>query len=595
MADASTNGSSPSSPSTPPSSSSRLTKSALTAHDKAFAVASASAASSKTRPYTPAAGLTSRRYSTPGAQRMTMTIPISPPPSVSGKSPYPSNASPQSPAGPGYSLPMTPSASTVSGQSRRASLTSSQSVAHAFGYTTSTASTPARYFPLPSPVDPNVRAPPVSSPVTKVPTPNLETIQEVSSSGSGSHSRSGSTVAKGGGPPTPNGSTKSSLSRSGSLSNRSPTRRPSTSKSPYFHWEPGACPTPIYDPEYPNGSPECLSPRRLSSATPSSAEEGQARDYFSQPIRRHYHEGRPSPRPHREERSVSTTAKTVVSSTPPLKGKDGLPPTPGDGISITPSPPISTKCGTPYSENLETPLSLSEFTLSNNHMGTLDSIFGRVVAADEKDLRPLRAIPWNEMPQFIRRQSRELERREKERAKIVAKDQVVRDVKRREKMTVTEARLVAGEWKLMEDIPPTLELVQRAGRDEEKRMRVRIDGSVELTGIGFLRDLPADEQRRLLQERTELDKWLRGDVKEKPKFLLDEMAAYEKRLEDGVAGLQVEGRKVEFIEAPPPTVVVTAAQAEGVKLASVAEVDESEDTSTTNDPDNGRCASPFGT
>lgn len=178
---------------------------------------------------------------------------------------------------------------------------------------------------------------------------------------------------------------------------------------------------------------------------------------------------------------------------------------------------------------------------------------------------------------------------------MVAKDQVVRDVKRREKMTVTEARLVAGEWKMMEDIPPTLELVQRAGRDEEKRMCVRIDGSVELTGIGFLRDLPADEQRRLLKERTELDKWLRGDVKEKPKFLLDEMAAYEKRLEDGVAGLQVEGRKVELIEAPPPTVVVTAAQAEGVKLASVAEVDESEDTSTTNDPANGRCASPFGT
>lgn len=232
-------------------------------------------------------------------------------------------------------------------------------------------------------------------------------------------------------------------------------------------------------------------------------------------------------------------------------------------------------------------------------MGALDSIFGPVVAADDKDLRPLRAIPWNEMPQFIRRQNRELERREKQREKIVAKDKAVRDVKRREKITVTEARLVAGEWKLMEDIPPTLELIQRAGREEEKRMCVRIDGSVELTGIGFLRDLPADEQRRLLKERTELDKWLRGDVKEKPKFLLEEMAAYEKRLKDGEEkGLQVEGKKVEFIEAPPPSppkVVVTAAQAEGVKLASVAELDESEGTSTTNDPANGRCASPFGT
>ncbi|KAG8926464.1 hypothetical protein FRC01_008828, partial [Tulasnella sp. 417] len=497
--------------STPSSASSaRLTKSALTAHDKACAAVASSSARPNQRPYTPAPGLTSRRYSTPGLQRMTMTIPISPPPSVSGKSPHPSSASPQSPVGgSGYTLPMTPSASTVSGPSRRASLTSSQAVAHAYGYTTATTSTPARYFPLPSPVEPSVR-PSFTSALPKVPTP-MDTIQEVASSGSGSNSRSGSTVARGGGagPTTPNGS---GHTRSPSLSNPSATssnsRRPSTSKASYFHWEPGAAPMSIYDPDYPNGSPECLSPRRGTTATSSaSADEALAKDYFSQPIRRHHHDGRSSPRSHRQHRQPSSAAKTVVSSSPQFKAKDCLPPTPGDVVSITPSPPTSTKCDTRYSEEFETPLGLSEFTLSNDRMGSLDTIFGQVVLPrdGDKGQHLLGGVPWTEMPQFIRRHNRELVRREKEREKIVAKDKAVLDVKRREKMTVTEARLVAGEWKLMKDIPPTLELIQRAGREEEKRMSVRIDGTVELTGIGFLRDLPLDEQKRLLTERAELD------------------------------------------------------------------------------------------
>ncbi|KIO23108.1 hypothetical protein M407DRAFT_215508 [Tulasnella calospora MUT 4182] len=324
MADASNTGITSSS--TPSSAaSSRLTKSALTAHDRACAAVASSSASPNHRPYTPAAGLTSRRYSTPGLKRMTMTIPISPPPSVSGKSPYPSNASPQSPVGgSGYTMPMTPSASTASGPSRRASLTSSQSVAHAFGYTTATTSTPQRYFPLPSPVDSSVRAPHASA-LPKVPTP-MDTIQEVSSSGSGTNSRSGSTVARGGGgPPTPNG--------------------------------------------------------------------------------------------------------------------------------------------------------------------------------------------------------------------------------------------------------------------------------VELTGIGFLRDLPPAEQRRVLTERSELDRWLRGEVKKKPKFLLDELEAYEKRLKEKES-LPLEGGKVELtIEAPlapPLAVVVTPAQLEAGKLASVAEVDEPVAAAADN-PVVRRPASPAGT
>ncbi|KIO24473.1 hypothetical protein M407DRAFT_26178, partial [Tulasnella calospora MUT 4182] len=469
MADASNTGITSSS--TPSSAaSSRLTKSALTAHDRACAAVASSSASPNHRPYTPAAGLTSRRYSTPGLKRMTMTIPISPPPSVSGKSPYPSNASPQSPVGgSGYTMPMTPSASTASGPSRRASLTSSQSVAHAFGYTTATTSTPQRYFPLPSPVDSSVRAPHASA-LPKVPTP-MDTIQEVSSSGSGTNSRSGSTVARGGrGPPTPNGSAHP---RSPTLSNRSAgspnSHRPSTSRASYFHWEPGAAPMTIYDPDFPDGSPECLSPRLGSTATSSSASEAQARDYFSQPIRRHHHGDRSSPRSPGQQRQLSSAAKTLVSTSPPLKGKDCLPPTPGDVISITPSAPTSTKCDTPYSEEFETPLSLSEFTSFNDRMGSLDTIFGCPDAQGSSDKGRLGGVPWNEMPQFIRRHNRELERREKEREKVIAKDKAVKEVKRQEKMTVTEARLVAGEWKLMKDIPPTLELIQRAGREEEKR------------------------------------------------------------------------------------------------------------------------------
>lgn len=201
------------------------------------------------------------------------------------------------------------------------------------------------------------------------------------------------------------------------------------------------------------------------------------------------------------------------------------------------------------------------------------------------------------MPQFIRRHNRELERREKEREKIIAKDKAVKEVKRQEKMTVTEARLVAGEWKLMKDIPPTLELIQRAGREEEKRMCVRIDGSVELTGIGFLRDLPPAEQRRVLTERSELDRWLRGEVKKKPKFLLDELEAYEKRLKEKEC-LPLEGGKIELtIEAPlapPLAVVVTPAQLEAGKLASVAEVDEPVAAAADN-PVVRRPASPAGT
>lgn len=353
----------------------------------------------------------------------------------------------------------------------------------------------------------------------------------------------------------------------------------------------------IYDPDFPDGSPECLSPRLGSTATSSSASEAQARDYFSQPIRRHHHGDRSSPRSPGQQRQLSSAAKTLVSTSPPLKGKDCLPPTPGDVISITPSAPTSTKCDTPYSEEFETPLSLSEFTSFNDRMGSLDTIFGCPDAQGSSDKGRLGGVPWNEMPQFIRRHNRELERREKEREKVIAKDKAVKEVKRQEKMTVTEARLVAGEWKLMKDIPPTLELIQRAGREEEKRMCVRIDGSVELTGIGFLRDLPPAEQRRVLTERSELDRWLRGEVKKKPKFLLDELEAYEKRLKEKEC-LPLEGGKIELtIEAPlapPLAVVVTPAQLEAGKLASVAEVDEPVAAAADN-PVVRRPASPAGT
>ncbi|KAG8983594.1 hypothetical protein FRB90_005888, partial [Tulasnella sp. 427] len=233
-------------------------------------------------------------------------------------------------------------------------------------------------------------------------------------------------------------------------------------------------------------------------------------------------------------------------------------------------------------------------------------------------------VPWNEMPQYIRRHNREVERRERERERIVAKDKAAREVKRREKMTITEARLVGGEWKMMDDIPPMLELVQRAGREDEKRMRVRVDGTVELTGIGFLRDLPEEEQRRVLKERNELEMWLRGDVKEKPGFLEEEKEAYERRLlmvDDGENEevKRLEGRKMQLIEdakpaaniAPPavvanktltspgrpPAVVLPATQAEVKvsRLASVAEVDEPAPSPPPVAPTRPPCSSPIRT
>ncbi|KAG8916648.1 hypothetical protein FRC01_002943, partial [Tulasnella sp. 417] len=95
--------------------------------------------------------------------------------------------------------------------------------------------------------------------------------------------------------------------------------------------------------------------------------------------------------------------------------------------------------------------------------------------------------------------------------------------------------------------------------------------------------------------RAELDRWLRGEVKDKPKFLVDELQAYEKRLKDakGKENLPLEGdRIVELIEPSPPAVVVTPAQtAERGKLASVAEVDEPA-TPPNGEPGEPRPTSP---
>ncbi|KAG8993301.1 hypothetical protein FRB90_000728 [Tulasnella sp. 427] len=195
------------------------------------------------------------------------------------------------------------------------------------------------------------------------------------------------------------------------------------------------------------------------------------------------------------------------------------------------------------------PLGLSEFMTSDDRMGDFHSIFGPGPFDEDTAVDPVGSVPWEEMPQFIRRHNRELVKREKEQEKTVAKDVAVRKLERQERSTVTDARFHKGEWKLLDDIPPLIELVQRAGREEEKRISVKVDGSVELVGIGFFKHLPEADQERIVKERAELAMWLKGELEEKPEFLLKELEAYEKRLtENGMCN-----RAEEVVEAGSST------------------------------------------
>ncbi|KAG8895360.1 hypothetical protein FRB99_000625 [Tulasnella sp. 403] len=287
---------------------------------------------------------------------------------------------------------------------RRPSLTSSQAHAHAFGYTTTTSSHPAKYFPLPSPTD-----------QSKLTSGALSTIPECPSSASGSASASLTSSRRSS---HPSQTASSSVPLSSTKDNR-PTKSTPSSPSkrdshPYFVWTPGAIPPPIFDPDYPLGTPDCISPRvKTASSTGDSAKE-----YFTKPVTRRDGSSRPS-----WSRSKSSEKRdepqTRASS---AKGKS-----PQKSTSVLPTPPSSTRHTPLSNSSREPPLTVSELPLVHRHIGTTNGIFGHIVGVDPDGTHVLGAVPWIEMRSLVRRTRRDecakLERKQKTKVIKASQDQ----------------------------------------------------------------------------------------------------------------------------------------------------------------------------
>ncbi|KAG9026089.1 hypothetical protein FRB95_009395 [Tulasnella sp. JGI-2019a] len=218
-------------------------------------------------------------------------------------------------------FPLTPATSVIldpSSSTRKPKLTPWQSHAHAFG----TSAAQARFNPLPT------LPPPVPGS-----SQTLSTIAESSTS--------------------PTSSTRQQEQQKQSHPKQQPPlkhyqkREGSTSVSPshsHSNWTPGSQPTPIFDPDYPNGSPECLSPR-IVSKTPdrrSSPTTAVGVDYFSVKPRHHHRRRREAPPPPKDATDVN-------------RNKDG---------------------DTKPKEDDPIPLTICELNPVHPYIGTVEDVFG---------------------------------------------------------------------------------------------------------------------------------------------------------------------------------------------------------------------------
>ncbi|KAG8855344.1 hypothetical protein FRB96_007142 [Tulasnella sp. 330] len=246
-------------------------------------------------------------------------------PSLSNNSPGPPSSAVSTmkssyvPLTPATSDFIDPSSST--GGTRKPTLTAWQSYAHAFG-----PSSAQTRFNLP--------------PTPPAPTPEVSSLSAITESSCATSKHQ---------PSRPQPSRRhskrdrsASAVSTGTSSPVSPARR-SSSRS-YFDWTPGSQPTPIYDPDYPDGTPECLSPRIEKS--PESRHSGG--DYFCTSSQHHRSSKHKAPRFNDNDVAV-------------IHDGDG-----GPGPSST-------------SDKMEPPLAMSELHLVHPYIGIMEDVFGEWV------------------------------------------------------------------------------------------------------------------------------------------------------------------------------------------------------------------------
>ena len=262
------------------------------------------------------------------------------------------------------------SSTAVAKAGPKPTLTPSQSRAHAMGY--SPTSSASKFFPLPSPPksEPTLSpTPPLRQDASAFQRIALQTIAESSSNGS---SRSASNV---GGPSLSqrrrNRSTPP-IERLPDFGASKPSRKTLTpgakATHPYFSWTPGAVPPPIFDPDYPQGSPSCITPR--SKDTPSSPLKPK------------------SPQGYFENQTLSN--RDGDRSPLLVKESSSSDPTSSYGSSYT-----------------DIPLTMSELSIVHQHVGSIRSVFGHLPDVSLHGSPTPTTIPWQDMHRFFSRVQKE--------------------------------------------------------------------------------------------------------------------------------------------------------------------------------------------